>query len=347
MKASALFGAAWEHESVDVLWQDAGRAFCRLKGDVPNANRHAFVPLVSAAERPMLELITRLTHEYELSTYLSADWALRPRELVREGGRTMLVVDYAGGEPLDRLMGQPMEVGRLLRLAVALSDALGQLHGRGLIHKDIKPANVIVDAAGGHIWLTGFGVASRLPRERQAPAPPEVIAGTPAYMAPEQTGRMNRSVDARSDLYSLGVTLYQMATGVLPFAAAGPDGAGALPYRASGRATRRADSRRASGHLGRDHEAARKNAGGPIPDRRRCQLRPATVPGGVSVGVQHRALRSRHSRRARCPPHSRTAVRARTERPGTLRGIRACRDRRPAPSSCSSPDTPESASHRS
>ena len=115
-----------------------------------------------------------------------------------------------------------MGVGRFLPLAVALSAALGQLHGRGLIHKDINPANVIVDSAAEHVWLTGFGIASRLPRERQAPEPPEIIAGTLAYMAPEQTGRMNRSVDARSDLYALGVTFYQMVTGVLPFAAVDP-----------------------------------------------------------------------------------------------------------------------------
>jgi PAS domain S-box-containing protein len=80
---------------------------------------------------------------------------------------------------------------------------------------------VLVDDAG-NVWLTGFGIASQVPHERQAPAPPEVIAGTLAYMAPEQTGRMNRSIDARSDLYSLGVTLYQMLTGALPFAAADP-----------------------------------------------------------------------------------------------------------------------------
>jgi serine/threonine protein kinase len=79
-----------------------------------------------------------------------------------------------------------------------------------------------VDAASGGVWLTGFGIASRLPRERQAPAPPEVIAGTLAYMAPEQTGRMNRSVDSRSDLYALGVTFYEMLTGTLPFTAADP-----------------------------------------------------------------------------------------------------------------------------
>jgi PAS domain S-box-containing protein len=102
-----------------------------------------------------------------------------------------------------------------------LATALGQIHRHGLIHKDIKPANVLVDDAC-NVRITGFGIASRLPRESQAPAPLEVIAGTLAYMAPEQTGRMNRSIDARSDLYSLGVTLYQMLTGHLPFAATDP-----------------------------------------------------------------------------------------------------------------------------
>src|SRR4029077_5278650 len=98
----------------------------------------------------------------------------------------------------------------------------GQLHGRGLIHKDVKPAHVVVNDATGQVWLLGFGIASPLPRERQAPAPPELIAGTLAYMAPEQTGRMNRSIDARSDLYALGVTLYELLTGSLPFTASEP-----------------------------------------------------------------------------------------------------------------------------
>ena len=95
---------------------------------------------------------------------------------------------------------------------------LGQVHQRGLIHKDVKPENVLVDAAG-NVRLVGFGIASRLPRERQGPAPPQRIAGTLAYMSPEQTGRMNRSIDTRSDLYSLGVSLYRMLTGELPFTA--------------------------------------------------------------------------------------------------------------------------------
>ncbi len=93
------------------------------------------------------------------------------------------------------------------------------------MHKDIKPEHIFLaggsDGSAG-AKLTGFGFATTLSRERQAPDPPETIAGTLAYMAPEQTGRMNGSVDPRSDLYSLGVTFYQMLAGRLPFGASDP-----------------------------------------------------------------------------------------------------------------------------
>ena len=222
MKKSALLGPDWQDHPLEVLWEGAERTFCRLSHDGANGGKYAFIPVVSGAVQPTLESINRLAREYELRDYLDAAWALRPVELMRERGQTMLAVEYTGGEPLDRLVGQPMEIGQFLRLAIALSAALGGLHGRGLIHKDIKPSNVIVKSATGQVWLTGFGVATRLPRERQAPEPPEFVAGTLAYMAPEQTGRVNRSIDSRSDLYSLGVTFYEMLTGSLPFTASDP-----------------------------------------------------------------------------------------------------------------------------
>ena len=136
--------------------------------------------------------------------------------------RQVLVLEDPGGEPLDRVIQGPMEMSRFLRLALGLASALSHLHKRDLIHKDIKPGNVLVNSATGQVWLTGFGIASRLPRERQSPEAPEFIAGTLAYMAPEQTGRMNRSIDSRTDLYALGVTLYEMLTGSLPFTASDP-----------------------------------------------------------------------------------------------------------------------------
>jgi PAS domain S-box-containing protein len=222
MKASALFGPGWEDDSLDVLWRDGGRAFCRLRGGAEGGDRHAFIPIRSGNGHPNLDAVDRLAHEHALQAHLDGSWALRPLDLVRERGQTMLLVAYTGGEPLDRLVGRPMEIGRFLRLAVALSRAVGQLHGRGLIHKDLKPANVLVEPETGVVRLTGFGIASRLPRERQSPEPPELVAGTLAYMAPEQTGRVNRSIDSRSDLYSLGVVFYEMLTGKLPFTASDP-----------------------------------------------------------------------------------------------------------------------------
>src|SRR6202047_2678988 len=174
------------------------------------------------SEYPALGSLARLEHEYSLRDELDPDWALRPLALTRREGRMMLVLDDPGGEPLDQCLGKPMELGRFLRLAINLAAGLGKLQRRWLIHKDIHTANILADFETHKVWFTGFGIASRLPRERQSAEPPEMIAGTLAYMAPEQTGRMNRSIDSRSDLYSLGVTFYEMLTGVLPFIASDP-----------------------------------------------------------------------------------------------------------------------------
>jgi serine/threonine protein kinase len=181
--------------------------------------------LAIAAERPSPQSLRRLEHEWSLESELNEAWAAQPVALTRHLGRAVLILKDPGGEPLDRFIEQrkdhPFDLPLFLRIAIGLTSALSQAHRQGLIHKDVKPANALVDHTG-HVWLTGFGIASRLPRERQASVPPDYIAGTLEYMSPEQTGRMNRSMDTRSDLYSLGVTLYQMLTGGLPFTATDP-----------------------------------------------------------------------------------------------------------------------------
>jgi PAS domain S-box-containing protein len=166
-----------------------------------------------------------LEQEFALRAELGSTWAIRPIVLTQHDGRAALILEDQRGLTLNRILETafgPMEMGLFLRLAIGLAAALREMHARGLIHKNIKPAHIVVDAVAGRVWLTGFGIASRLRRERQTPVPPETVAGTLAYMAPEQTGRMNRSIDVRSDLYALGVTLYEMATGALPFAASDP-----------------------------------------------------------------------------------------------------------------------------
>jgi serine/threonine protein kinase len=194
--------------------------YCASGKSQTDENLCPLLVLAPASERPAPETLRKMEHEFSLRTVLDPAWAVQPLALTPYQGRSALLLKDPGGEPLDKLMDAPMELGLFLRLAKALAAAIAEMHRRSIIHKNLKPAHVLVNV--GQLWLTGFGIASRLHRERQSPEPPEFVAGTLAYMAPEQTGRMNRSIDSRSDLYSLGVTLYEMVTGSLPFTASDP-----------------------------------------------------------------------------------------------------------------------------
>jgi PAS domain S-box-containing protein len=182
----------------------------------------SFLLLSPASTRPSLETFKKLDHQYSLRNELDSAWAARPLALSERDAQTSLVLEDPGGETLDGFLSKPMEIRQFLGFGVGLATSLSGLHEKKLIHKDVKPTNILVNPATGQVWLTGFGIASRLLREHQAPEPPEFIAGTLPYMAPEQTGRMNRSIDSRSDLYALGVTFYEMLTGDLPFTASNP-----------------------------------------------------------------------------------------------------------------------------
>jgi PAS domain S-box-containing protein len=207
--------------SLNILRED--REFILYRGEHPSRPGSASVLLVApSSSKPSVETLKKLEHEYSLRNELDSAWAARPLAVTEHLGQTAVVLEDPGGEPLDQLLSGPMELSLSLRIAIALATALSGLHKRGLIHKDVKPANVLFNSRTGEVRLMGFGIASRLPRERRAPEPPEFIAGTLPYMAPEQTGRMNRSVDSRSDLYAFGITLYEMLTGSVPFTASEP-----------------------------------------------------------------------------------------------------------------------------
>jgi serine/threonine protein kinase len=168
----------------------------------PNTAEVPFVLLLTPASmRPRLESLKKIEHEYSLRRDFDSAWAVRPIALSQWNGREALVL---ADLVVSFSIGAPMETRQFLRIAVGLSSAFGQLHKQSLVHKDLKPSNVLVDKATGDARLAGFGIASRLPRERQPPGAPEFIAGALPYMAPEQTGRMSRSIDSRTDLYALG-----------------------------------------------------------------------------------------------------------------------------------------------
>jgi serine/threonine protein kinase len=201
------------------VWED--REFFILRGRREGDGLRVLL-LVPSPDSPLSANTALLRQACALRNELDSSWAARPLDLVEFRGQTALLIEDPGGEFLDGLVGDPLAVPEFLRLAIGIVTAVGHLHGRGLIHQDIKPANLLVNAVTGKAWLTGFGLTSRLPRHRPPLEPHTLMAGTLAYMAPEQTGRMNRSIDSRSDLYSLGVTFYEMLVGALPFTANDP-----------------------------------------------------------------------------------------------------------------------------
>ncbi|MBR0735060.1 AAA family ATPase [Bradyrhizobium japonicum] len=207
---------------LEILSEDGGLIFGRGSRSAAGGQRQQVLVALPAAKRSEAGILNRLAHEYSLRDELKGDWAVQPSELLTDCGQSILLFEDSGGKLLSSLLDAPIGIELFLRIARGIAAALQKVHEQGLVHKDIKPCHILINSATGEVRLTGFGIASRLLRERQAPSPPESIAGTLAYMAPEQTGRMNRSIDSRSDLYSLGVTLYQMLTGALPFSACDP-----------------------------------------------------------------------------------------------------------------------------
>ncbi|MDC0744770.1 sensor histidine kinase [Polyangium mundeleinium] len=163
--------------------------------------------------------LERLKNEVEIGRTLDVPAVVKPLALESIEGSPALITEDAGGVPLRDLLGAPMAVERFLPLAVAIAQAVAEIHAANVIHKDLKPANILVHPATGAVQIAEFGIASRLPREQQAAQPLRLIEGSLPYLSPEQTGRMNRAIDPRSDLYSLGVTFYEMLTGRLPFQA--------------------------------------------------------------------------------------------------------------------------------
>ena len=174
-------------------------------------------------EFPSLELLAQFRHELELTRRAAGPGVVPVLEMVADHNGLALVFEDSGAVSLDQVLAQGrLEVTQALHIGVALAQALAGVHARGVVHKDVTPSNVLLHPQTGQVELIDFGIASALAREGQPTAPPAQMEGTLAYISPEQTGRMNRTVDRRTDLYSLGATLYHALVGRPPFAAADP-----------------------------------------------------------------------------------------------------------------------------
>jgi predicted ATPase/signal transduction histidine kinase len=170
---------------------------------------------------PTLREIARLKHEAEVTATLDCQGIIRSIGWTPyHNGYTesvALVLEDFPGRDLTHALSLFQDIPRFLDLAIAITTTLGELHANHIIHKDIKPDNILYNHETNQARITDFGIASRLNSENPAIEHPELLEGTLAYISPEQTGRMNRSLDYRTDFYSLGVTFYQILTGQLPF----------------------------------------------------------------------------------------------------------------------------------
>ncbi|MCY7385622.1 MAG: serine/threonine-protein kinase PknK, partial [Microcoleus sp. CAN_BIN18] len=195
-------------------------------------NQQPAILKVLNTEYPTLEQITRLKHEYQITVYLDCQYTVKVDRLETHPNCLVLVLEDFGGLSLKQWIAQTesalsvaryqLPIAQFLNIAIQLAKALVFLHQNQIIHKDIKPANIIINSETTQVKLADFSIASRLNKETPNLKNPDRLEGTLAYMSPEQTGRMNRAVDYRSDFYSLGVTFYELLTGKLPFRSTDP-----------------------------------------------------------------------------------------------------------------------------
>lgn len=169
---------------------------------------------------PTPEEIRKYKQEYQLTRRLNLASVVKAYRLEQYQNNVVIIFEDFGGDSLQLLLHHhPLTLAEFLDIAIQITDGLNQIHAANIIHKDINPSNIVYNPQTGKIKLIDFGIASVLSRENPTLQNPNVIEGTLAYISPEQTGRMNRYVDYRTDFYSLGVTLYELLTGNLPFEA--------------------------------------------------------------------------------------------------------------------------------
>ena len=177
----------------------------------------------SLTDHPIPKEVAQLKHEYEITKKLNAEGILKPQSLENYDHRLVLIFEGFSGEFLEKnIHSHQIKLSSFLAIAIQLAKIIEHFHKNKIIHKDIKPQNILLNLETNKVKITDFSIASLLDREYQTVSKIGLLEGTLDYMSPEQTGRMNRAIDYRTDFYSLGVTFYQILTGRLPFQSTDP-----------------------------------------------------------------------------------------------------------------------------
>ncbi|MCP4135239.1 MAG: serine/threonine-protein kinase PknK [bacterium] len=181
-------------------------------------NKRPVVLKVFNNKYPAPEEIARFNKEYEITGRFSEMGVIRVYEISKINNSLTIIMEDIGGRSLaDILKSKKLQPHEFLRLAARIAEIIGNIHKQNIIHKNINPSNIVWNVENDIVRIIDFGIATELPREITSVKNSNAQIGTLAYVSPEQTGRMNRSLDYRTDFYSLGITFYWMLTGCLPF----------------------------------------------------------------------------------------------------------------------------------
>lgn len=168
--------------------------------------------------QPSPSAVGKLLHEFDVAGQLRSPSVATIHALERHGEIAALILEDFGARSLrDLLNDRRLDIDEVLRIAIQLAHGIGELHRENIIHMDINPSNGLMNLDSGEVKICDFGIASKLSRENGRPGASDTFQGTLAYISPEQTGRMNRTIDYRTDFYSLGISIYEMLIGWLPF----------------------------------------------------------------------------------------------------------------------------------
>ncbi|NEQ39938.1 MAG: AAA family ATPase [Okeania sp. SIO3I5] len=181
-------------------------------------NQQPVVIKVLNKEYPTFSELLQFRHQYTITKNLNFPGIVKPISLEKSGNGYALIMEDIGAVSLKTyLTNQKLNLANFIELAISIVEILEDLYHHQIIHKDIKPSNIVINPDTKDVKLIDFSISTLLPRETQEIINPNVLEGTLAYMSPEQTGRMNRGIDYRSDFYSLGITFYEIITNQLPF----------------------------------------------------------------------------------------------------------------------------------
>ena len=199
------------YQAIEVIYQSDRTLVYRGKNI---ENGQPVIMKLMGNEYPSFSELVRFRNQYTIGKNLEIKGTISTYSLERYNNRYALIMEDVGGVSLTEYKSQnTLSLSQFFHIAIQLADILHHLHQNQIIHKDIKPANILIHPETQEIKLIDFSISTLLPKETQTLQTPNILEGTLAYLSPEQTGRMNRGIDYRSDFYSLGVTFLRITSG--------------------------------------------------------------------------------------------------------------------------------------